>query len=58
MCRVTPKDKNITIMGLHEVNIGSILIIPHKVIVGFLFSMAKIKKWKNLFKEWKNLFKI
>jgi hypothetical protein len=45
-------------MGLHEVNIGSILVIPHKVIVGFLFSMAKIKKWKNLFKEWKNLFKI
>jgi hypothetical protein len=57
MCRVTPKDKNITIMGLHEVNIGSILIIPHKVIVGFLFSMAKIKKWKNCSKNGKTYLK-
>jgi len=44
-------------MGLHEVNIGSILIIPHKVIVGFLFSMAKIKKWKNCSKNGKTYLK-
>jgi hypothetical protein len=45
-------------MGLHEVNFGSILVIPHKVIVGFLLFCGQDQKMEDLFKEWKNLFKI
>ncbi len=47
MCRVTPNDKSITIMGLHEANIGSILVTPHKVIVGFLFFYGQDQKMEE-----------
>jgi hypothetical protein len=34
-------------MGLHEVNIGSILVINHKVIVGFLLFYGLDQKMEN-----------
>jgi hypothetical protein len=34
-------------MGLHEVNIGSILVIAHKVIVDFLFFYGQDQKMEE-----------